>query len=257
MFGKDDLRSCDVVVRRDGCLGIVVKSGNELVIVYQTGGFDTLDEFDDDLLNATHFEDEIQFDIMAVYRSRGVGNGFELYYETEQVFCRDEIWEDPNIPILEEKHRKEVERYDVKRDAEYAAMPKVEKPKQDVIYVMIQAFYGNRVITMVDTKDVDRLIHGYLMDMDVKADRKTVRVPDHENLVILYDAKEEKRQRERFEMMRKECSDHSRGPKPLCVIPQYDLQIYSRPLAWRMDESGKLLSIEEEDIEIICRYFAE
>lgn len=142
MFGKDDLRSCDVVVRRDGCLGIVVKSGNELVIVYQTGGFDTLDEFDDDLLNATHFEDEIQFDIMAVYRSRGVGNGFELYYETEQVFCRDEIWEDPNIPILEEKHRKEVERYDAKRAAEYAAMPKVEKPKQDVIYVMVQAFYG-------------------------------------------------------------------------------------------------------------------
>ena len=92
MFGKKDLRSCDVVVRRDGCLGIVVKSGNELVIVYQTGGFDTLDEFDDDLLNATHFEDEIQFDIMAVYRNRGVGNGFELYYETEQVFCRDEIW---------------------------------------------------------------------------------------------------------------------------------------------------------------------
>ena len=237
MFGKDDLRSCDVVVRRDGCLGIVVKSGNELVIVYQTGGFDTLDEFDDDLLNATHFEDEIQFDIMAVYRSPGVGNGFKLYYE--------------------EKHREERKRCDAQRAAEYAAIPKVEKAKQDVIYVMVQAFYGNRVITMVDTKDVDRLIHGYLMDMDVKADRKTVCLPDHENLVILYDAKEEKRQRERFEMMRKECSDHSRGPKPLCVIPQYDLQIYSRPLACRMDESGKLLSIEEEDIEIICRYFAE
>ena len=86
MFGKKDLRSCDVVVLRYGWLGIVVESRNELVIVYQTGGFDTLDEFDDDLLNATHFEDEIQFDIMAVYRSRGVGNGFELYYETEQVF---------------------------------------------------------------------------------------------------------------------------------------------------------------------------
>lgn len=57
MFGKKDLRSCDVVVRRDGGLGIVVESGNELVIVYQTGGFDTLDEFDDNLLNATHFED--------------------------------------------------------------------------------------------------------------------------------------------------------------------------------------------------------
>ena len=257
MFGKYGLRSCDVVVRRDGCLGIVVKSGNELVIVYQTGGFDTLDEFDDDLLNATHYEDEIQFDTMVVYRSFGVGNGFELYYETEQVFCRDEIREDPNIPILEEKHRKEVERYVAERAAEYAAMPKVEKPNQDVIYVMVQAFYGNRVITMIDTKDVDRLIHGYLMDMDIKADRKTIRVPDHENLVILYDAGEEKRKRERIELMRKECSDHSRGPKPLCVVPQYDVQIYSRALACRMDENGKLLSIGKEDVEIICRYFAE
>lgn len=195
MFGKKDLRSCDVVVLRDGWLGIVVESRNELVIVYQTGGFDTLDEFDDDLLNATHFEDEKQFDIMAVYRSPGVGNGFELYYEEEMVFCRDETWEDPNIPILEEKHRKEREIYDAQRAAKYAAMPKVEKPKQDVIHVMVQAFYGNRVITMVDAKDVDRLIHGDLTYMDMKVDRKTIHIPDHENLVILYDAGEEKRLR--------------------------------------------------------------
>lgn len=257
MFGKKDLRSCDVVVRRDGCLGIVVESRNQLVIVYQTGGFDTLDEFDDDLLNATHFEDEKQFDIMAVYRSPGVGNGFELYYEEEQVFCRDEIWDDPNIEILEEKHRKERERYDAQRAAEYAAMPKEEKLKQDVIHVMVQAFYGNRVITMVDTKDVDRLIHGNPTYMDMEVDRRTIHIPDHENLVILYDAKEEKRLRERFAMLMKERVTESGGPKPLCVIPQYDVQIYSRPLACRMDENGKLLSIEEEDIEIICRYFAE
>lgn len=257
MFGKDDLRSCDVVVRRDGCLGIVVKSGNELVIVYQTGGFDTLDEFDDDLLNATHFEDEIQFDIMVVYRSPGIGNGFELYYEEEQVFCRDETWEDPNIPILEEKHRKERERYDAQRAAKYAAMPKVEKPEQNVIHVMVQAFYGNCVITMVDTKDADRLIHGNPTFMYEKVDRKTVRVPDHENLVILYDAGEEERLRERFAKLMKERRTESGGPKPLCVIPEYSLELYSRPLACRMDESGKLLSIEQEDIEIICRYFVE
>ena len=190
MFGKDDLRSCDVVVRRDGCLGIVVKSGNELVIVYQTGGFDTLDEFDDDLLNATHFEDEKQFDIMAVYRSPGVGNGFKLYYE--------------------EKHREERKRCDAQRAAECSVMP-----KRDVIHVMVQAFYGNRVITMADTEKVDQLIHGNPTYMDMEVDRKTVH------------------------------------------LTQYDLQIYSRPLACRMDESGKLLNIEEEDIEIICRYFAE
>ncbi len=74
-------------------------------------------------------------------------------------------------------------------------MPKVEKPKQDVIHVMVQAFYGNRVITMVDAKDVDRLIHGDLTYMDMKVDRKTIHIPDHENLVILYDAGEEKRLR--------------------------------------------------------------
>lgn len=257
MFGKKDLRSCDVVVLRDGWLGIVVESRNELVIVYQTGGFDTLDEFDDDLLNATHFEDEKQFDIMAVYRSPGVGNGFELYYEEEMVFCRDETWEDPNIPILEEKHRKEREIYDAQRAAKYAAMPKAEKPKQDVIHVMVQAFHGNCVITMVDTEDVDRLIHGDLTYMDMEVDRKTIHIPDHENLVILYDAGEEKRLRERFAKLMKERVTESGGPKPLCVIPQYDVQIYSRPLACRMDENGKLLSIEEEDIEIICRYFVE
>lgn len=88
-------------------------------------------------------------------------------------------------------------------------------PKRDVTHIMVQVFYGNRVITMLDTEKVDQLIHGNTTYMDMEVDRKTVH------------------------------------------LPQYDLQIYSRPLACRMDESGKLLSIEEEDIEIICRYFAE
>ena len=125
--------------------------------------------------NVSHSEDKKQSDIMAVYRSRGVGNGFELYYETEQVFCRDEIWEDPNIPILEEKHRKEVERYDAKRAAECSAMP-----KRDVIHVMVQAFYGNRVITMADTEKVDQLIHGNTTYMDMEVDRKIVHLTQYD-----------------------------------------------------------------------------
>ena len=140
--------------------------------------------------NVSHSEDKKQSDIMAVYRSPGVGDGFILYYE--------------------EKHREERKRCDAQRAAECSAMP-----KRDVTHIMVQVFYGNRVITMLDAEKVDQLIHGNTTYMDMEVDRKTVH------------------------------------------LPQYDLQIYSRPLACRMDESGKLLSIEEEDIEIICRYFAE
>ena len=116
---------------------------------------------------------------------------------------------DLNCIMKKNTERKE-KRCDAQRAAECSAMP-----KRDVIHVMVQAFYGNRVITMADTEKVDQLIHGNTTYMDIEVDRKIVH------------------------------------------LTQYDLQIYSRPLACRMDESGKLLSIEEEDIEIICRYFAE
>ena len=151
MFGKKDLRSGDVVVERAGYIGIVVECGGDLIIVYENGGYDELDEFDDDLMNASYLEAEKKFDIMSVYRGNG-GNSFDMYYEGKQLFRRDSAWEDTNIPIRMEKIRKSNERWEAERAKELAAMPKKEGPAQEMIHVMVQAFYGNRVITMVDTK---------------------------------------------------------------------------------------------------------
>ena len=105
--------------------------------------------------NVSHSEDKKQSDIMAVYRSPGVGNGFKLYYE--------------------EKHREERKRCDAQRAAECSAMP-----KRDVIHVMVQAFYGNRVITMADTEKVDQLIHGNTTYMDMEVDRKIVHLTQYD-----------------------------------------------------------------------------
>ena len=44
--------------------------------------------------------------------------------------------------------------------------------------------------------------------------------------------------------------------KPLAIIPELDLEIYSRPIACRMSEDGKLLSLQDEDYEVLFKYFA-
>lgn len=113
------------------------------------------------------------------------------------------------------------------------------------IKVIAQAFYGNRVETDVSREKVDELILGYPIDFSSdEVDRTIVNIPNENGLVIVYNKKQEN-------------DKGSHAENPLAVIPELNISLYSRCIACRIDENGKLASIENGDYEKIIKYFAE
>ena len=85
MYTKSDLRTGDIVVTRDGSLGVVILDTN--IILYQNNGFDDLDLFTEDLMS----DDECrQCDIMEVYDGHEGAIGFLDYNGCDPIFRREE-----------------------------------------------------------------------------------------------------------------------------------------------------------------------
>lgn len=92
---KKELRTGDVIVNREGYLGVVLK--DEEYILYQEIGMDYLDEFDDDLVY--NDDDYRNGDIMEVYR----GCSFLDYEDGDIVWQRDKEW---ICPTAEERRER-------------------------------------------------------------------------------------------------------------------------------------------------------
>ena len=111
------------------------------------------------------------------------------------------------------------------------------------VMILAQAFYGNGTRTTIDTENVDRFILGYIdntLPVTEKIDRTVVKLPNEDNLVIIYN----KYQEEKYSHL-----------KPLATIPELNLDIHSRCIACRMNELGEPESLENEDFEKINKYF--
>ena len=123
----------------------------------------------------------------------------------------------------------------------------------DSIYVVAQAFYGNRTETEIKRKNIDRFILGYLEDIkhDKKINKTFIKVPKADNLVFVYNKYQEdekiKMKKELFEIDNIEL-------KPTLIIPECDIILYSRCIVCRIDEDGELCSIEDEDFEKFMEY---
>ena len=122
------------------------------------------------------------------------------------------------------------------------------KMNNETLTIMAQAFYGNRTITTIRTDKIDSFILGYidssLMDGRDAIDRTIVKVPNTENLVIIYNKYEEDK-----------CKEDEDVTKPTVIIPEKDLTLYSRCIACRLNDDDSFTDIEEEDINIINKYF--
>lgn len=121
----------------------------------------------------------------------------------------------------------------------------VKKGEADMetIRIIAQAFYGNKTVTEINVEDMDRFILGYLdknMPITEEISRTIVKVPNTDNLVIVYNEAQE----DKYD----DCT-------PLAEIPEENLKIFSRCIACRIDNSGNFMSIEPEDVEIINNYF--
>ena len=121
----------------------------------------------------------------------------------------------------------------------------------DKIFIITQAFYGNRTATEINREEINFFLRGilspaFLPDGANKVDRKVVRVPHTENLVIVYDQNQE--------------DEHIASNKRkyvYCEIPEIGLKIHTRCFACRIDENGELQSIERGDGKKFIHYFTE
>ena len=118
-----------------------------------------------------------------------------------------------------------------------------------LIRIMAQAFYGNRTATEVERGEIDRFVLGYLdknifVD-DARIDRTIIKVPNTDNIVIVYNKYEEEEARE------------NKMLKPLIVIPEDNIEIYSRCVICRVDENGEFEDLRKEDFEKFIEFLAE
>ena len=111
-------------------------------------------------------------------------------------------------------------------------------------------------MTEISLENMDRFILGCL-DSSSKIrepiDRTIVHLPGSDNLVLVYNKfREEKRLREKERLLEEENYEL----KPLAIIPELDLTLYSRCIALRMDKDGNFSSLQNGDGRILVKYLA-
>ena len=127
----------------------------------------------------------------------------------------------------------------------------------NTIKIMAQAFYGNRTVTEVNRENIDTFILGYLDDslaVTEKVDRTIIDIPNTDNIVFVYNKYEEEEALSRKEELFK---TKNYELKPLAVIPENNIEIYSRCIVCRINESGELESLQNNDVEKFIKYLAE
>lgn len=227
-FTKNDLKTGDFIILRNGLAGVVVAEKG--AIIYQSCGYDEIDcMFNDDL---TSLDGDDLFDIVRVYRAPwdGVISFSDFSYEGEIVF------ESPTA--------------DVPPQPTQRPQPP-ETPKRKLATILAQAFYGNRVITEVcaddDLLNLKNFISGnsslVLQDGDIDLEF----IPLAENVAVVYDKIAEAKKLKR---------DNLKKYKPFCKIPEKNIIIYSRCVLCRFKSENELESLKSGDIELVKDYFA-
>ena len=133
----------------------------------------------------------------------------------------------------------------------------MENTNKDLLKVVTQAFYGNKTGTEVRREDLDGFILGYVdnsLNVTEKIDRTIIKVPNAENIVIVYNKYQEEK-----ELLRKEelLRDKNYELKPLVVIPQLNIKLYSRCVVCRINENGELESLQSGDYKKFAEYLAD
>ena len=116
----------------------------------------------------------------------------------------------------------------------------------NIINIIAQAYYGNRVATEINKEDIDRFILGYQDDsitVTEPIDRTVIHIPNTDGIVIVYNKYSEEGNKERM--------------KAVAVIPEENIELHSRCIACRMNADGELESLQEGDFEKLVKYLAE
>ena len=128
--------------------------------------------------------------------------------------------------------------------------------ENESIMIVAQAFYGNRTATKIKKKNLDYFIQGILSPELIplgEVDRTIVHIPGAEHLVLVYNKFQEEEALEDRDQLLKE---KNYILKPVAVIPELGLTLYSRCIVCRMDEEGEFESLEYEDGHLFMHYLS-
>lgn len=127
----------------------------------------------------------------------------------------------------------------------------------NIINIIAQAYYGNRVATEINKENIDRFILGYQdssITITEPIDRTIIHIPNTDGIVIVYNKYKEEQGRELRDRAMREANHVM---KPLAVIPEENIELYGRCIACRMNANGELVSLQEGDFEKLTEYLAE
>ena len=133
--------------------------------------------------------------------------------------------------------------------------------KNDQIAILIQQFYGNRTMTFINPDEFDAIMLGCLdkkwfeerHDRE-KIDRTIIRVPDTENVVLVYNKYQEEERLKELQHFIQEVYKNRYRFNPSAVIPEMGIVLFSRCIACRINEDGALISLEKEDYPKVVQY---
>ncbi|MGN0794276.1 MAG: hypothetical protein ACI4MG_07395 [Aristaeellaceae bacterium] len=255
MMKRNELKNGDLVVMRRGGIAVVIDDGQAPYLLYVSGGFEYLDDFyDDDLVDEDNDDA-----VMQVFRPDG-RFGFEGIDEEVPIFERDAAWTRPisegEAKVREIQRARQAEWEAQRRAQAEAARAQGSQHRDPTIFIITQAYYGNRTGTEISPEAVDGFILGHqddLPDEQARADRAVVRLPGSDKLVLIYNkAAEEDRLADKERCFKED----GYVMKPLATIPEMGLELYSRCIVCRMNEEGGFESVECGDDEIWTRYLA-
>lgn len=264
---KKDLRTGDIIMNRAGLLGVVLTEKN--CILYQVLGNDRLDDFDDNLI--FRHDGFRECDIMAVYRDCNFAH-VECYTPD---YLRCSRWSRPD-EAKRNAYKEKLEQKQLKRRvAEHFEQLRIAREErartltqEDLIEILAQQFYGNKTATEIYKQDINFFLKGILSPElfpgeDCTVDRKYIRLPHAEHIVVVYDQNQENRYvnvefPELFARENQEYREHCGEDIKMhvsCEIPEIGFKIYTRCFACRINSAGEFESLQPEDYRIIVSYF--
>ncbi|MBQ3392778.1 MAG: hypothetical protein IJG52_05115 [Lachnospiraceae bacterium] len=233
-FTKEDLQTGDIIETRNGEFGVVILEKD--CILYQAGGLDCLDIFTEDL-----FVDgvEREGDIFKVYSDPEGPIGFNKRFGIDPVFRR---------------------KNDKKTKMRAAELNEQHDPKKGNSKVMIlepcfrkiQEQYVNKRLEDMDIDIALSEAPSMTVCGQIEIDRTYIPVPHAENLYILYNKYQEKWHLENAQQHEEMIS--SDDEKPMVIIPEENLRIFSRCMVIRKNDSDMLEDLQEDDFEKVRAY---
>ncbi len=119
----------------------------------------------------------------------------------------------------------------------------------DKIFIIAQAFYGNRTGTEIRIRNIDRFILGYQDDsltITKEIDRTILPIPGTRCVLVYNRFEEERCLRDKERFLREDGYEM----KPLAFIPEESIELYSRCIVCGITESGELTDVTPEDSKI-------